>query len=694
VVDDRGTERDALRHVANAADAADHNVVIYQRPENGGFVRACNDAFAIAATQDVVLVNSDVVVGPEWIDRLVDAANSSNTVATVSTFTNNGTILSLPNRNRPDGRLPAGMTPELAAKAVAAASLQLRPTIPTGVGHCLYIRRVALNSVGDFDLAFARGYGEEVDFSQRAIRLGFKHIVADDVFTYHRGGASFGDEAHRDQQQNEALIHARYPWYRDAVERAMGDRFSPLARALECSRRALVGRRVGVDATCLGHGWSGTHTVTFETMIELARRCGQRGLIAFVTPALPSSLARDLQSHGIDLEVVSDLDNHEGSVVDVIYRPYQIAARQELRFLKRHASRVVVNQLDLIAWANPSYFANEHLWLEYRELQRLVLATVDGVAFLSQYAMTSARSEGLLSPGAVTNVVYCGSTPAPMASGAPRPPVGVDHVDRRPLLMAIGTAYHHKNRVFALRVLAGLLRRGVDARLALVGATPPDGHSLDDEAAMMIADRDLQERVIVLAHVDEPEKRWLYSHAALVLYPTLVEGFGLVPFEAAAFGTPTLASRQGALDEVLPRHIPTISEFDVDRTIEQAAALLADESARRALCDELVRHGSQFTWGKTAELLDALFEEVLSAPPNRVAATLGEDNLPLAVDSTLGWRKAAARRARLERLVGRLQAFGRVRRVVAPEGSARQRTIRSGVNWARRRATLADARRR
>ena len=39
---------------------------------------------------------------------------------------------------------------------------------------------------------FKQGYGEENDFSMRAIDLGFKHFLCADVFIYHQGSVSFG----------------------------------------------------------------------------------------------------------------------------------------------------------------------------------------------------------------------------------------------------------------------------------------------------------------------------------------------------------------------------------------------------------------------------------------------------------------------------------------------------------------------
>ena len=42
----------------------------------------------------------------------------------------------------------------------------------------------------------------------------------------------------------------------------------------------------------------------------------------------------------------------------------------------------------------------------------------------------------------------------------------------------------------------------------------------------------------VLSEVEPAERNWLLANAACVLYPTSAEGFGLLPFEAASFGTP------------------------------------------------------------------------------------------------------------------------------------------------------------
>jgi len=232
VVDDAGGDTRALDHLEEAVTYGERLLVVLHHKTNSGFVDSCNDAFAATNSNDVILVNSDVVVGAEWYERLTDAAASSSLIATVSTLTNHGSILSVPDLNRASPQLPAHLTPDTAAEAVAKYALRIRPTISTAIGHCTYIRREALDAVGGFDTAFGRGYGEEVDFSQRAIRLGFKHVCADDVFTFHRGSGSFGSELSTSQEENEKIVLARYPWYAHWNKALQADVQSPLAVVL------------------------------------------------------------------------------------------------------------------------------------------------------------------------------------------------------------------------------------------------------------------------------------------------------------------------------------------------------------------------------------------------------------------------------------------------------------------------------
>jgi GT2 family glycosyltransferase len=143
---------------------------------NVGFVENMNGGFAASAPADLVILNSDCIVTPGWFGAMRAAAYSDSRVATATAVTNAGTIVSVPHRNRSVPDLSQDLTPEMVSKAIASRSLRLRPDLPTCIGHCVYVRRDALELVGDFDPVFSPGYGEEVDFSERCVVHGLRHV--------------------------------------------------------------------------------------------------------------------------------------------------------------------------------------------------------------------------------------------------------------------------------------------------------------------------------------------------------------------------------------------------------------------------------------------------------------------------------------------------------------------------------------
>ncbi|HEV8716911.1 MAG TPA: glycosyltransferase, partial [Candidatus Binatia bacterium] len=398
IIDDGSVEAWLARLVESLGEIT-HRVIGWEHRENRGFVATANETFRAAGRRDVVLLNSDVVVGPEWLERLQKAAHSDTRLATATPLTNNGTILSVPYRNTPSD-LPSGCTPESAARAIAASSYGLRPRIPTAIGHCLYIKRMAIDLVGEFDEVFSPGYGEEVDFSQRCHLVGLAHVCADDVFVYHRGSSSFGrsPETQNLKEQHEQIIARRYRYYHPWVHRTANDTTSALATAIAAARRALLGMTVLVDATCLRPVGEimGTQRNVVETIRALTRHPRINRVIAFLPPSGPAYLIEAFA--GCDkLELIRKAQSPDSVTgVDVAYRPFQVSSTQELKQLRKLGDRVVLAQLDFIAFNNPGYFPTPTAWEEYRNLTKLTLAIADGVSFISRHTEAEARVEGLI----------------------------------------------------------------------------------------------------------------------------------------------------------------------------------------------------------------------------------------------------------------------------------------------------------
>jgi Glycosyl transferases group 1 len=181
--------------------------------------------------------------------------------------------------------------------------------------------------------------------------------------------------------------------------------------------------------------------------------------------------------------------------------------------------------------------------------------------------------------------------------------------------------------VFAMYLLAALSERhGWDGRLVLAGPRIRHGSSAGEEAAWRALNPGLSERVIELPAVDEATKAWLYEHAAAVVYPTVCEGFGLVPFEAAAVGVPCLFAHQASLAEVLPDATGTLIPWDAAASADASIGALTDPARRQELVDEVRRSAERFTWDATArKVLDAYERALVSA--SREASRIAEDGV-------------------------------------------------------------------
>lgn len=188
--------------------------------QNQGFVAAVNRGLAQTRRYGgpVVLLNSDAFVPPGWTSRLI-APLVDPDVASVTPMSNDAELMSVPvicSRND----LATGL-----AEAIDAVARELNPVaakscdLPTGVGFCMALSARFLDLVPEFDVAFGRGYGEEVDWCQRTRALGGRHVAQPALFVEHRGGSSFGTvEKQALLARNGAEISRRYPRFDREVQ--------------------------------------------------------------------------------------------------------------------------------------------------------------------------------------------------------------------------------------------------------------------------------------------------------------------------------------------------------------------------------------------------------------------------------------------------------------------------------------------
>lgn len=143
-------------------------------------------------------------------------------------------------------------------------------------------------------------------------------------------------------------------------------------------------------------------------------------------------------------------------------------------------------------------------------------------------------------PADKIRVVHNGIAPMVPNSAGPVPPAEIQPGDR--FLLAFAAADGRKNEERTMAAYRIVSPHFPGLRLVLVCA---DADTRTETGRLADAG------VVTIGPVPAEQLAWLYKEARSLVFPSLDEGFGLPPLEAMAAGTPVIASRRGALPEVL-----------------------------------------------------------------------------------------------------------------------------------------------
>ncbi|VVO62017.1 hypothetical protein PS862_00869 [Pseudomonas fluorescens] len=197
IVDD-GSAIETQQFLSNYAKK--QGCVIHRNEIAGGYTKAANTGLKISDAEFSVLLNSDTIVTPYWLERLLDCANSDTKIGIVGPLSNTASWQSVPdifdvNGDWTDNPLPKGLTIQEYADEIARESLRIYPKVGFINGFCFLIKRSLITEIGIFDEeVFGRGYGEENDFCLRAAKAGWQLAIADDAYVYHAQSKSYSHE--------------------------------------------------------------------------------------------------------------------------------------------------------------------------------------------------------------------------------------------------------------------------------------------------------------------------------------------------------------------------------------------------------------------------------------------------------------------------------------------------------------------
>ncbi|HEV7766182.1 MAG TPA: glycosyltransferase [Thermoanaerobaculia bacterium] len=565
------------------------NAQVLRNEQRLGFVRSVNRGMR-ESTRDVVLLNSDTIVTPRWLEKMIDAATSNEKVGTVTPFSNNATLCSVPQPFE-ENLLPSGYDVNAFAALIERVSAREYPRIPTGVGFCMFIRRALLDEIGLFDEEhFGHGYGEENDFCVRASQRGWQHLLDDATFVYHAGKRSFRAEAQEHQRRGAAALQRLHPDYLTTIARFVkSDPVTPTRKRIHEALRNRPG--LSLKVAHLVHGWPpfarggselyaqwlvqeqlhDREVSVYARLADLERGKGEAvelrddgARVRLVTNNflqrdpfsrnalrdrdLERDFAKFLREERPSLLHVHHLAGHAFSLVRVarklgipivhsLHDWWSLCARVNL-FDKdgRRCSGPALTKCARCATLTrvpPATMTNLGMHGFRRAAARAALAHADVFVMPSQAIRDDFAREGILPRGRPVHVIPYGIDLEPRTEPKPHA--------RWPLRFGIvGVVLPHKGLHLAAEVF-----RDIDpshATLHIWGNT-----NADPDYTRTLPPSSLE------GTFNEVEKDRVFDSIDVLLMPSIgLESFGLVAREAMARGVPVIAANDGALRELFP----------------------------------------------------------------------------------------------------------------------------------------------
>jgi glycosyltransferase involved in cell wall biosynthesis len=181
-------------------------------------------------------------------------------------------------------------------------------------------------------------------------------------------------------------------------------------------------------------------------------------------------------------------------------------------------------------------------------------------------------------------------------------------------ILHVGTIEKRKNLTTLLKAFELLLQNNPQDLYLIIVGQKSNKPTLKDDAVfeMVAASSLLKEHVIFTGYLTDSQTAQLYKQAALYVFPSVNEGFGIPILEAFAHRVPVLASNNSCLPEVAGNAAISFDPYNPDALSTLIAQTLQDHALLESLQQKGTERLTHFTWVKTLTALEAVFERSIT----------------------------------------------------------------------------------
>ena len=122
--------------------------------------------------------------------------------------------------------------------------------------------------------------------------------------------------------------------------------------------------------------------------------------------------------------------------------------------------------------------------------------------------------------------------------------------------------------------------------------------------------------VLFTGYVSHEQLLALYSGAVALVFPSLIEGFGLPVLEAQACGTPVICSYVYSIPEAAGKGALFFDPFDIEDIADKMETIVNDTRLSKELVCKGYKNTRRFSWEKSMTDIGALLEQALISGKN------------------------------------------------------------------------------
>jgi glycosyltransferase involved in cell wall biosynthesis len=164
-------------------------------------------------------------------------------------------------------------------------------------------------------------------------------------------------------------------------------------------------------------------------------------------------------------------------------------------------------------------------------------------------------------------------------------------------VLSVGSEEPRKNMQIILKSFQMLKKSFPKLKLIKIGKANPANRK---RTMSYVNEYRLEDSVVFTNFVSEYELSVYYSNSRLLLFPSLLEGFGLPVVEAMACGCPVVTSDLDPMKELAGRVCVLVDPQDPEEIYNACSRIISDEDYRQSLVKKGLERSKRFDWDRTA----------------------------------------------------------------------------------------------